>query len=129
MNTKWVMAPSAVVLGAAGMAATFLPQEIAQYLFLNTAGVFLVQIIGALYFAFAMVNWTAKDSLIGGIYNRPIAIGNLVHFVIGALALVKGAMAHPAAKEILPFAAVYAVFAIAFGMIFFRSPVQKASGT
>jgi len=128
MNTKVVMTASALVMGALGVAATFLPQEIAQYLGLSSEGVMplWIQIMGALYFSYAMLNWTAKDSLIGGIYNRPVAIGNLVHFMVGALALVKGVMANPALKVILPFAIVYAIFAIAFGMIFFRSPVQSA---
>ena len=31
----------------------------------------------------------AKESLIGGIYNRPIAIGNFMHFAVGAMALIK----------------------------------------
>jgi hypothetical protein len=129
MNTKLIMAASAVVMGAAGVAATFLPQEIARYLGLPSDGMvpLWIQIMGALYFSYAMLNWTAKDSLIGGIYNRPIVIGNLVHFMVAALALVKGVMANPALKVLLPFAIVYAIFAIAFGMIFFRSPVQSAS--
>ena len=125
MNTKVVMTASALVMGALGLAATFLPQEIAQYLGLTSEGVMplWIQIMGALYFSYALLNWTAKDSLLGGIYNRPIVIGNLVHFVVGALALVKGA---PMTKEFLPFTIVYVIFAIAFGMIFFRSPVPPA---
>lgn len=129
MNTRLVMAASALVLGALGLSATFLPQEIAAYLGVPAEGALplLIQVLGALYFAFAMQNWTAKDSLIGGIYNRPIALANLVHFVVGALALAKGAFAHPADTVIIAFAVVYALFAIAFGMIFFTSPVRPAA--
>jgi hypothetical protein len=36
-----------------------------------------------------MLNWMAKGTIIGGIYNRPIAIANLTHFLIGGLALAK----------------------------------------
>jgi len=129
MKTRLVMTASALVMGALGLAATFLPQEIAAYFAVLTAGELplLIQVLGALYFAFAMLNWTARDSLIGGIYNRTIAIGNLVHFVIGALALAKGAFASPAGLPVLAMAAVYALFAIAFGMIFFTSPVKPAT--
>ena len=94
------MTASALVMAALGLAATFLPQEIAAYLGASTTLPLLIQILGALYVAFAMLNWTAKDSLIGGIYNRPIAIGNLVHFLIAALALGKGAFANPAVRAI-----------------------------
>ena len=120
------MTASALVMGALGLAATFLPQEIAAYLGASMTLPLLIQVLGALYVAFAMLNWTAKDSLIGGIYNRPIAIGNLVHFVIAALALAKGAFANPATPMILPFAIGYAIFAIAFAWIFFTSPVKPA---
>ena len=126
MNTRLVMGASALVMGALGLAATFLPHEIAAYLGASATLPLLIQVLGALYFAFAMLNWTAKDGLIGGIYNRPIAIGNLVHFVIAALALAKGAFANPSRPMILPFAIGYAIFAIAFGWIFVTSPVRAS---
>lgn len=126
MKTRLVMTASALVLGALGLAATFLPQEIAAYLGASATLPLLIQVLGALYLGFAMLNWTAKDGLIGGIYNRSIAIGNLVHFVVGALALAKGAFANPSIPMILPFAIGYAIFAIAFGMIFLTSPVKSA---
>jgi hypothetical protein len=129
MNTRLVMGASALVMGGFGLSATFLPQEIAAYLGVSAEGALplLIQVLGALYFALAMQNWTAKDSLIGGIYNRPLALANLVHFVVGALALAKGAFANPADTSVLAMAAVYALFAIAFGMIFFTSPVRNPS--
>ena len=83
------MTASALVMGALGLAATFLPQEIAAYLGASTTLPLLIQILGALYLGFAMLNWMARTSLIGGIYSRPVASGNLVHFVVGALALAK----------------------------------------
>jgi hypothetical protein len=128
VNTKLVLAASAVLLGAAGIASTFAPHEL-----LNAAGIaptgilaILVQLLGATWFAFAMVNWAARGSLIGGIYNRPVAIGNLTHFVIGALALVKFVLAGERHTIVIVAAAVYAVLAIAFAMVFFRSPVASA---
>lgn len=125
MNTRLVLSASAIVMGIAGIAASFLPEEI-----IAAAGVpggafqsLQVQLLGALLFAFAMVNWTSRGSLIGGIYNRPVAIGNLTHFVIGALALGKAAVASPTAI-LIGTAAVYGLFAILFARIFFSSPVS-----
>jgi hypothetical protein len=126
MNTKLLLSASAIFLGAAGIAGTFLPEELLRALGVAPEGALplLVQLLAALLFAFAMVNWTARGSLIGGIYNRPIAIGNLTHFVIGALALVRGAMqAGPPRTVVMIAAAIYVVFAIAFSALFFRSPV------
>ena len=53
----------------------------------------LVQLAGALYVGFAMVNWMAKGNLLGGIYNRAVAMGNFADFGIGAIVLVKGLIA------------------------------------
>jgi len=68
-----------------------------------------------------MLNWMAKGAIIGGIYNKPIAIANFTHFVIGALALLK-AMSNPPPYFIVPLAVVYSIFAILFGVIFFKHP-------
>jgi Na+-driven multidrug efflux pump len=126
MNTKWLMTASALLMGAVGIILTFAPQEISAYLSNQSAansGYILFQVLGALYFAFGMVNWTAKGNLIGGIYGRPIAIGNLTHFVVGALALVKGYFAlHQ--TVVLVAAVVYAVLATLFMIVFFTHPVK-----
>ncbi len=130
MNTKLVMTLSSAVLGVAGIALTFLPAEILTGLAFNQSKSmeFLLQIIGALYFAFAMLNWMTKASLIGGIYNRPIAVANLTHFVIVALALVKGVFSNPDLPTVILTAAiVYSIFAVLFGIILFRHPVPEKS--
>jgi hypothetical protein len=128
MNTRLVMATSAVALALLGVAGSFLPQEILAALHQPSAGPLplVVQLLGALYFAFAMVNWAAKDSLIGGIYNRPVALGNLVHFMVGALALGKGVTAGQRDVVVIALAVFYVLFAIAFAAVFFTSPVKGA---
>ena len=130
MNSKLLLSVSAVVMGAAGLAGSFFPHELLTSLGVPASGMLpvLVQLLAALYFAFAMVNWAARGSLIGGIYNRPVALGNLTHFVIGALAVAKAAVAAERDAQILAaVAVVYALFAIAFTLLFFRSPVQRAA--
>ena len=89
MNTKALMTSSAIILALIGISLIFLPKEILDYLELSVSDTLelLMQIIGSLYFAFAMLNWMSKGSLIGGIYGRPIAIANLTHFVIAGLCL------------------------------------------
>ena len=113
-------------MGVAGIVLSFLPHELLNYLS-STKGTILdsliLQILGALYFAFAMVNWTAKANLIGGIYSRPIAVGNLTHFTIGALALIKGYFSNHEAT-ILTLSVIYTVFAVLFAIVFFKHPVK-----
>ena len=73
MNTRTLMVASSLVLGAAGLAMTFAPAELLTALPASAAEPLpvLLQLLGALYLSFAFANWTAKDSLIGGIYARP----------------------------------------------------------
>ena len=115
------MASSALFMAALGLAATFLPQEIIASLGGGTVRPLplLVQVLGALYLAFAMLNWMAKESLIGGIYSRPVSMGNFLHFAIAGIAMVKAVAAGERAVTILVCTAIYAVFAIAFGAVVF----------
>ena len=128
MNTNVLMTTSAVSLLTAGIILTFLPDEILKYAYLeNTRPLqLLLQIIGALYFGFGMLNWMNKSSLIGGIYNRPVAVANFTHFFIAGLALIKGIMANPdLPKTIWIVSCVYLIFAISFGIVLFRHPLTE----
>lgn len=127
MNTKLLMATSAVVLGAIGIALTFMPEEISHILNLTESTPIIFQILGALYFGFALLNWTAKGNLIGGIYSRPVAIGNFAHFLIGGLALIKLAINNLDWTSMWICAILYLIFALLFGWVFFTNPVSSAN--
>ncbi len=125
MNTKILMISSSIFLGALGITFSFIPDEIISSLSesSNQISILSLQLLGALYLGFAMLNWMAKESLIGGIYNRPIAVGNFMHFAIGALALIKiiiKIQIHP--EIIISLTAIYSVFAILFGYVFRTTP-------
>jgi len=126
MQTKVIMVASASLLMALGLGATFAPQEL-----LNAWGlpelpiaVLLVQAAGALYFGFALMNWMAKDVLIGGIYSRPLALGNFMHFFVMAGALVKALIAGQRSPVIWVGAVIYVVFAMLFGQVVFGDPLK-----
>ena len=74
MNTKSLMTLSAMILALIGISLIFLPKEILGYFELSISDTLelIMQIIGSFYFAFAILNWMSKGSIIGGIYNRPI---------------------------------------------------------
>jgi hypothetical protein len=125
MNTKIVMISSSVFLGATGAVLTFLPNEIISSIGIspNPISTLSFQLLGALYLGFAMVNWMAKGSLIGGIYNKPIAVGNFMHFLVGALALVKFASNFQTHSEVvISLTVVYAIFAVLFAYVFRTNP-------
>ena len=128
MNTKSLMTLSAIILALIGISLIFLPKEILDYFELSVSDTLelLMQIIGSFYFAFAILNWMSKGSIIGGIYNRPIAIANLTHFVIVGLALIKGVLANPSLSYVIwSIAIIYSIFAILFGIVAFKHPVSE----
>mgnify|MGYP005991185491 FL=1 len=127
MNTKIVMTSSALFYAIIGIILSFLPNEIADYLNVeyNTITILFLNIMSALYLGFGILNWMAKGTLIGGIYNKPIAIGNLMHFGVGAIALVKVVSNIQAHSEIvISLTVVYVIFAILFVYIFRTNPTK-----
>lgn len=128
MHTRHLMLLSATWMALIGLVATFLPQELLAYCGAAPLRltVVLVQTLGAVYLGFAMLNWMARENLIGGIYSRPVALGNMVHFVIAALSLLRVAptrVPHPG--TILVVSIVYAAFAFWFGLVVYTNPVRE----
>jgi hypothetical protein len=128
MNTRWLMIGSAVVLAALGLVASFVPREILLRLGSQGAPLetLLVQITGALYLGFAMFNWMARESLLGGIYGRPVVFGNFMHFMVAAFALLKALIAGPRPPVLIAAASLYWVFCLAFGWVSFTPPREVA---
>ena len=127
MNTKILMTSSALFLATIGILLSFLPNEIVEYLNVepNIITILFLKIMSALYLGFGILNWMAKGTLIGGIYNKPIAIGNLMHFGVGAIALVKVVSNIQTHSEIvISLTVVYMIFAILFVYIFRTNPTK-----
>ena len=121
------MTSSALFYAIIGFLLSFLPNEIAGYLNVesNIITILFLNITSALYFGFGILNWMAKGTLIGGIYNKPIAIGNLMHFGVGAIALIKVVSNIKTHSEIvISLTVVYIIFAILFVYIFRTNPTK-----
>lgn len=122
---KTTLISSAIGLGLLGIALSFAPQEILQLIGVTPTPVLslMAQLMGALYVGYALMNWMSRGLLVGGIYGRPMAIGNFTHFLVGALALLKGltklsdVRAFPVLITIF-----YVAFAVAFGLLLFKTP-------
>lgn len=122
------MQVSASVMLLAGIALTFAPQEL---LSLSGAAdrpltvVLILQATGALYMGFALLNWMAKDNLIGGIYSRPVALGNLLHFFVVTMTLVRALAAGTRTPGVIALTLVYTLLSTWFGLVVFRSPIPN----
>ena len=127
MGTRALMSISAVFLALLGLGTLFAPGDIlgVHGTVPDNATMLLIQMMGGLYLGFAILNWTARGNLIGGIYSRPVALGNLWHFLVVSILLTKAAVVFAAAPLAIS-AAIFSLFAIGFGLVIFRPPVAKA---
>ena len=89
MQTKLLMMLSAVFLAVLGFATSYAPDKVLGMhgTVPDNATLLLIQMMGALYLGFAILNWTARGAIIGGIYARPLALGNFLHFAMVAVML------------------------------------------
>lgn len=116
---------SAIGMAILGAALIFAPAEIGT-LFVSTPQVVLLQLLGAALFGFAVMNWTARGSALGGIYGRAVVAGNQAHFLIGALLLLSSRAGYGAHAAYWALAAFYIAGAAFFTyLLFFSSGLRR----
>jgi hypothetical protein len=117
---------SAVCCGIAGAVLLFAPREVGTVLLPGANPPVLVQLLGGALVGFAIANWTARGSALGGIYGRAVVAGNQAHFMIGALVLLthgrEGGATH---RALWLFTAMYVVGAAFFTYLMFFSSGLK----
>ncbi|MBB5055360.1 hypothetical protein HDF16_000029 [Granulicella aggregans] len=124
-NSRILLFFSALFMATLGLIATFAPEKFLGPGAIGFMPTLVAQVAGALYLGFAILNWMAKDNAIGGIYSRPVALGNLLHFFAVAMALVRLVSAGDHQGILLMITLIYVVFAAGFGLLVFgKSPVQ-----
>lgn len=125
MKTKLLMMLSAIFLAVLGLLTSYFPDKVLEThgTVPDNATLLLIQMMGALYLGFAILNWTARGVLMGGIYARPLALGNFLHFAMVGVMLAKAAYTH-GVFQLATSAAVFSAFAIWFGVVLFTSPVR-----
>jgi len=114
-----IMVASSIVLGVAGVALLFAPVEVLSGLGLGDANELTGQVLGSLYLGFAAANWTARGSMIGGIYARPLSVANFVHFVVGGMVLAKGLSVNTFNAVYVSVVLVYLAFAVLFILVLY----------
>lgn len=121
LSTRTLMAGSSLFLLAMGMGASFFPQEILAGLGLEAAApaVMIVKLAGGLYVGFAAINWMARGNAIGGIYSRPVAVGNFAHFLMSTIVFAKAVPGSAHMVELATVTGMNAVFLAGFVYLLF----------
>ncbi|MEX1222790.1 MAG: hypothetical protein WEA82_11855 [Idiomarina sp.] len=125
----WSMLLTAWLLLLAGLGLLIVPQQALSLIagFGAAAAqtpltVVLLQLLGAVYFGFGAMNWMARGQILGGIYGRPICLGNLFHFAAGTILLAINIATGVESLGILITAAVYLLLCLIFIRLTFRMP-------
>ena len=126
MKTKWLLSSSAVIMGLLGLTGTFIPEEISTILGIDPSPITLIllQIIGGLYLGFAMLNWFTRSALIGGIYNKPVVLGNLIHYIVVFFALIRQ-LAEQFHFIVVILTIVYFGFGVWFALVMRSNPLSN----
>ena len=121
MATKILMGASALFLALLGILTSFFAYEVLQQHGTEPDGptVLLIEMMGAVYLGFALLNWMARGVIIGGIYARPLALGNFLHFAMVTVMLAREAIDHQVV-QLAGSAFVFGLFAVGFGWVLFR---------
>ena len=82
----------------------------------------MVQLLGAIYLGFVLLNWMSKGVRMGSIYACPLVMGNLLHFFAGADALLRHAAQTPTGAWAWAAATLHALLATLFGAVLFVLP-------
>ena len=118
---------SALSLAIVGAVLLFAPDEAGGMLMLDSGDPVIMQVLGAALLGYGIANWTARGTLLGGIYGRAVVAGNQMHLMIGALLLVKhGAQVGAPQPAYWVLTALY-VFGAAFFsyLMFFNTGIPK----
>lgn len=79
----------AVAQGVTGLVLLFVPESLADMSQPGSSlNPVLVQLLGAAFLGMAAGNWTAKESILGGIYGRAVVAGSQTFTFIGTLVLI-----------------------------------------
>lgn len=113
------MSMSAGFMGLLGLGTSLFPRAILAEVSSQPSSfsVLLASVMGALYLGFALLNWMARTNLIGGIYSRPVAIGNFAHFFAATIVLTKRLITAPTGGVLIVVTVAYGLFAAGFGYV------------
>jgi hypothetical protein len=127
MNGGIIARASAATLVTGGILLLFAADSLLPALVPSfpASAAWLGQLIGAGWLAMAVLNWTTRDLLIGGVYGRPVVMANSALYFISATVIGKAiTRTHPTLMHAVTFA-ICALFAIAYGWLLYRGPFEK----
>lgn len=126
MRPSHIISPISIGLGLLGIALIFAPDNIAGVLSLDSSAALPLTMWGSAMFGLGLLNWNGRNAIYGGIYGRPILLGNLAHAFAGFMALI-GVATLDGPWPILAVTVFYGLYAAGYARIMFSPPYKSAS--
>lgn len=82
-----------------------------------------MQVVAASLLGFAAANWTARASILGGIYGRAVVVGNQMFSFVGTLVLLQALRLGPA-PGVWALLGVLGAGAVLYSVLLYRPPRQ-----
>ena len=119
---------ASVLYGITGLLLLFFSNEMGNRLGMPEGAEIAVSMWGAGLLGFSIMSWTARTSILGGIYGRAVVIGSQMHSTVGFLMLLKTFRAEDGI-ELWPMTGlllVYGLTAALFTYLMLNHPKKEA---
>ncbi len=84
-----ILGASSLLLAVFGGGLLFFPEVSADILSLPDGSTRALPLVAGSQLGFAMLNWTGRGAVYGGVYGRPIVVGNFANAVITSSVLLR----------------------------------------
>jgi hypothetical protein len=89
------------------------------------AAAWLGQLLGAAWLGVAAMNWLQRDTVLGGIYGRPVVFANVVLYFVSALSLLRVLVGGSARPALWAACVPAVVLAAAYAALLLRGPFDQ----
>ena len=122
---KYLIITSSAILIVTGIAAFFMPEELALLAGTAEGSTIFIQLYGAALIGFGFANWHVRHAAVGGIYGRALVTGNVIHFLSGSGILIGLAAGGQTNSSVVILCSIYLLMAVAFIAILFSGGIVK----
>ncbi len=121
MQIKLLILTSVVLYSVCGVALIFMPRELLalQETASPSPAALVAQLFGAALLGMAKMNWTARGSMLGGIYGRAVVAGNFTFTFIGAMLALRAQFEAASSLWLWCSTVLSIALAIGFGFLLF----------
>lgn len=118
-----ILGASSLLLAVLGGGLLFFPEASADILSLPDGSARALPLVAGGQLGFAMLNWTGRGAVYGGVYGRPIVVGNFGNAVVTSSALLRTQMDDGSASGWLVVVALL-LYLVAFIRLTFWPPFE-----